>query len=63
MNKNNTKLIRIREVMDKVGIARSTVWYMVKKGTFPKPRKLSPRVTGWVESEIDEFIGKVISME
>lgn len=36
---NNVRLIRIREVMNKVGIARSTVWYMVKKGTLPKPKK------------------------
>ena len=34
MNKNSTRLIRIDEVMDKVGIAKSTVWYMVKEGTF-----------------------------
>ena len=41
MSKNDIRLIRIREVMHKVGIARSTVWYMVKNGTLPKPRKLS----------------------
>ncbi len=63
MNKQKVRLIRIIEVMDKVGIARSTIWYMVKKGTFPKPRKLSPRVTVWVESEIDEFIEKVIAIK
>jgi len=60
MNENNIRLIRIQEVMNKVGIARSTVWYMVKKGTFPKPRKLSPRVTVWVESEIDDYIENVV---
>ena len=60
MNKNNVRLIRIQEVMNKVGIARSTVWYMVKKGKLPRPRKLSPRVTVWVESEIDEYIEKIL---
>jgi len=55
----SVRLIRITEVMDKLGIARSTVWYMVKKGTLPKPRKLSPRVTVWVESEIDGFIKNI----
>lgn len=34
MDTNNIRLIRIQEVMDKVGIARSTVWYMVKKEPF-----------------------------
>ena len=55
MNENNVRLIRIQDVMNKVGIARSTVWYMVKKRQLPRPRKLSPRVTVWVESEIDEL--------
>lgn len=54
------RLIRIQEMMDKVGIAKSTVWYMVKEGKFPKPKKLSPRVTVWVEAEIDEFIKNII---
>lgn len=61
MDTNNIKLIRIQEVMDKVGITRSTVWYMVKKGTFPKPRKLSPRVTVWVDAEIDEYIANIVN--
>jgi len=46
--------------MNKTGIARSTVWFMVKNGTLPKPKKLSPRVTVWVESEIDEFIDEIL---
>ncbi len=61
MNKSNIRLIRIQEVMNKVGIARSTVWDMVKKGKLPRPRKLSARVTVWVESEIDEYIEKIIA--
>lgn len=58
---NSIRLIRIKEVMNKTGIARSTVWYMVKKKIFPLPRKVSPRVTVWVESEIDEFMEKVVN--
>ncbi len=60
MSETGIRLIRIKEVMNKVGIARSTVWYLVKKGEFPRPRKVSPRVTVWVESEIDEFIEKLV---
>lgn len=61
MNECNIRLIRIKEVMNKTGIARSTIWYMVKKGTFPVPRKISPRVTVWVESEINKFIEQVVN--
>ena len=28
-------------------------WAGVKKGIFPKPIKLSPRVTVWLETDID----------
>jgi prophage regulatory protein len=59
MNSNNTRLIRIKEVAHKVGIAKSTVWHMVKEGKFPKPKKLSPRVTVWIEAEVDEFIKNI----
>jgi prophage regulatory protein len=59
MNSNSTRLIRIKEVTHKVGIAKSTVWHMVKEGKFPKPKKLSPRVTVWMEAKVDEFIQSI----
>lgn len=48
--------IRIKEVMKKTGLARSTVWLWVKDGKLPKPTKLSERVSVWKESDIDEWI-------
>ena len=30
-----------------IGCSSATVWRMVKRGTLPAPRKLSPRVTAW----------------
>ena len=32
-----------------------------KKGTFPKPRKLSPKVTVWVDAEMDEYIANIVN--
>jgi prophage regulatory protein len=57
----NESLIRIQKVNSRTGLAKSTIWDMVKKDKFPKPIKLSPRVTVWVESEIDEFIENMIN--
>ena len=48
--------IRIKDVMKKTGLARSTVWLWVKEGKLPKPIKLSERVTVWKESDIDEWM-------
>ena len=50
------RLIRLTEVMNKTGLARSTVWYFVKMERLPKPIKLSKRVTVWKESEIMQYI-------
>jgi len=55
------KLIRLPQVMDLTGLARSTVWLWVKEGKLPKPFKLSQRVTVWKESEIMAFVMGAIS--
>ena len=48
--------IRIKDVMKKTGLARSTIWLWVKEGKLPKPIKLSERVTVWKESDIDAWM-------
>ena len=50
------QLLRIKGVMKKTGLARSTVWLWVKEGKLPKPTKLSERVSVWEESSIDEWL-------
>ena len=50
------RLIRLTEVMNKTGLARSTVWYFVKMERLPKPIKLSSRVTVWKESELMNYL-------
>jgi len=56
----NERLIRLPEVMAKLGIKRSTVWLFAKEGRLPKPIKLSAKVTVWRESEIDTYIANKI---
>jgi len=53
--KNNT-LVRIPKVMEKTGVARSTIWLWVKEKKFPSPIKLSERVTVWKLSDIEDWI-------
>lgn len=56
----NERLIRLPEVMAKTGIKKSTVWDFVKKEKFPKPIKISARITVWREIEIDQYIASKI---
>ncbi|TMU20378.1 AlpA family transcriptional regulator [Halomonas sp. ATBC28] len=50
------KLIRIKDVMDRTGLARSTVYKYINLGQFPQPIKLGTRAVAWVESEIETWI-------
>lgn len=34
------------------GCSSATIWRMVKRGTLPKPRKLSERLTAWNVGEL-----------
>lgn len=53
------KFLRIKDVMDKTGIARSTIWLWVSEDKFPKPIKLSPRITVWDSDKIEEWMSKI----
>jgi len=56
------RLIRVAEVMKRTGLAKSTIWLYAKEHeNFPKPLKLSPRVTVWRESDIDNYITNILN--
>ena len=44
--------IRINELIKIIPFSASTIWRKAKKGTFPKPYKLSEQITGWKCDEI-----------
>lgn len=50
------KLIRLKQVMECTGLARSTVYKFIAEGDFPKPVKLGVRVAAWVEAEVIAWI-------
>lgn len=54
------RIIRLPEVIERVGIARSSIYLKIQEGTFPKQLKLG-RNSGWLESEIDAWIQDLAS--
>lgn len=50
------RIIRLKDVTDSTGIARSTIYKLIGEGEFPKPVPLVGRTVGWVESEVQEWI-------
>ena len=57
-NPSALRIIRMKELVSKVGYARSTIYALIKEGRFPKPFKLVPngRANGWLEETINEWI-------
>jgi prophage regulatory protein len=52
----STKLIRIKDVMERTGLARSTIYKYINLGKFPQPIKLGTRAVAWVENEVETWI-------
>ena len=50
------RLIRLKEVMQKTGLARSTIYKFMKVGTFPQTVQLGVRSVGWLESDVLNWI-------
>ncbi|UVL08345.1 AlpA family transcriptional regulator [Pseudomonas rhodesiae] len=50
------RIIRLKEVIDSTGLARSTIYKYIGEDSFPKPVSLGDRCVGWVESEVHDWI-------
>ena len=53
------RLLRLPEVMARVGLRRSAIYQRMSEGRFPKSRSLGPKCAVWVEAEIEEWIRAV----
>ncbi|WP_081095145.1 helix-turn-helix transcriptional regulator [Erythrobacter donghaensis] len=53
------RLLRLPEVMDRVGLRRSAIYQRMSEGRFPKCRTLGPKCSVWVETEINEWVRSV----
>lgn len=51
-----TGFLRLNEVLKFYPVGRSTWWEGCKAGEFPRPVKLSPRVTAWRAEDIRALI-------
>lgn len=60
-NLSQFQLLRIKQVVQIVAVSRSTWWAGVKAGRFPKPLKLSERVTVWRRSDIQTLIERGVA--
>ncbi len=60
MHTAKLRILRLPDVLNKVGLKRSTLYDLIGEGDFPKQVQLGERTVGWLESEVEGWIEKRI---
>ncbi len=50
------RILRLRTVLERTGLSRSTLYRKVENGTFPAQIQIASRCVGWRESEVKAWI-------
>jgi len=50
------RILRIKTVLERTGLSRSTMYRKMQKGTFPKNVQISERCAGWRESAVSAWL-------
>lgn len=58
------RIYRLKDVVQMTGLARSTLYRYIARGSFPKPVKLAPDddsriAVGWTESALQAWFDKL----
>jgi prophage regulatory protein len=54
-------LIRLKQVLARTGMSRSTIYSYMRDGRFPEPVSISTRCVAWIEAEVDRWISDRIA--
>lgn len=55
-NQERLSILRRKQVEQRTGLSRSTIYLRIQEGTFPRPVNLGARAVGWLENEIDAWL-------
>lgn len=50
------RIIKLKEVLQKTGLGRTTMYGLIKSLNFPQSIPLGLRAVGWLDSEVDAWI-------
>ena len=51
-----TRVLRRKEVELRTGLSRSTIYSMMARGSFPRPRRIGTRSVAWREDEVETWL-------
>jgi prophage regulatory protein len=61
MNHVDEVVVRMPEVMRRVGLSKSSIYAMVTAKSFPAPIPIGPRARGWLISEISSWLSQRVA--
>jgi prophage regulatory protein len=53
---NSDRIIRMKTVLARTGLSRTTLYRKMNEGTFPRQVKISVHGAGWRESAVNRWI-------
>ncbi|WP_196486749.1 helix-turn-helix transcriptional regulator [Burkholderia anthina] len=62
MSTTTERLLRLPTVISMVGLGKTTIYDMMKEGSFPRPRRVR-NVSLWAETEVQAWIRTITSFE
>ena len=51
-----TRIRRLPDVVEMLGVSATTIWRMRRRGDFPEPVRVSPGCVGWLESDLEAWV-------
>ena len=58
----NTTIIRLPEVIAKTGLSRSTIYFQISNGDFPRGVPIGEHARGWLNHEIEKWIEQKVAL-
>jgi prophage regulatory protein len=55
---DRTRLLRLKQVIEIVGMKRSTIYERMSASSFPRPINLGPRAVAWLNTDIQNWIAE-----
>ena len=50
------RILRLKTVIDRTGLSRSTIYRKIGEGTFPQQLRISVHGAGWNEAEVERWV-------
>lgn len=53
---NPERILRLKTVLERTGLSRSTLYRKIGQGSFPRQIAISARCAGWRESAVNDWL-------